>query len=113
MAGFHIGTLDTSSSDTGKASTGQASANDAEFLHPKVWKPTKLIKIEQVSSDTKLLRFSLDREDQPFGLPTGQHVFMRLRSKIKDRDVVQGELLQRAYTPVSYKSVGYVDFLIK
>jgi len=36
-----------------------------------------------------------------------------MRRKGKGKEVIQGELLQRAYTPVSFKSVGYVDFLIK
>jgi nitrate reductase (NAD(P)H) len=61
--------------------------------------------------------------------PTGQHVFVRLRRKAprestseEDREnaefeetrVVEGEMVQRAYTPVSSASAtGHIDLLIK
>lgn len=53
-------------------------------------------------------------------MPTGQHVYCRLRRKIgagdqeRGEEVVQGELVQRAYTPVSSKDAkGHVELLIK
>jgi nitrate reductase (NAD(P)H) len=60
--------------------------------------------------------------------PTGQHVFVRLRRKVpkhktnadgssvefESTEVFEGELVQRAYTPVSsQKAKGHIDLLIK
>jgi nitrate reductase (NAD(P)H) len=52
--------------------------------------------------------------------PIGQHVFVRLRRKVKrdglrhDEVVVDGEMIQRAYTPVSLSDAkGEIDLLIK
>lgn len=52
--------------------------DSAEFLNPKQWKPVELIDIKKVSPDTRVYRFALTREDQPFGLPTGllQSIFL-------------------------------------
>lgn len=61
--------------------------------------------------------------------PTGQHVFVRLRRKaprrstlgddsekteFEETEVVEGEMVQRAYTPVSSATAkGHIDLLIK
>jgi nitrate reductase (NAD(P)H) len=52
--------------------------------------------------------------------PVGQHVFVRLRRKVKrnasrhDEVVLEGEMIQRAYTPVSLSDAkGEIDLLIK
>lgn len=76
------------------------------FLNPKQWKSTRLASIVKISHDSRLFRFALDRDDQPLGLPTGQHCFVRIPTQ-------DGEHIQRAYTPVSFTAVGYVDFLVK
>jgi len=51
------------------------------------------------------------------GLPIGQHVYVRLRRKVthkEDAEIVHGELVQRAYTPLSRPhDRGTVDLLIK
>jgi nitrate reductase (NAD(P)H) len=71
------------------------------------------VEIQKVSHDSRLFRFALHGDQQRLGLPTGQHCFVRLRRKASDRYVVEGELVQRAYTPVSFRSTGHVDFLVK
>jgi len=64
-----------------------------------------LIKITQVSHDTKIFRFGLP-EGHRLGLPVGQHV----NTKAK----IDGKLVIRAYTPISSDDdIGFVDLLIK
>jgi len=67
-----------------------------------------LTQVEQISHDSFIFRFALPHAEQPLGLPVGQHVFVRLARKDT------GEVVQRAYTPVSWQDVkGSIDFLIK
>merc|ERR1711972_118657 len=64
-----------------------------------------LIKITQVSHDTKIFRFGLP-EGFRLGLPVGQHV----NTKAK----IDGKLVIRSYTPISSDDdIGFVDLLIK
>ena len=102
---FHIGTLVKSGADTSETSEKDT---DGIFLNKTKWKDVKLSTIEQINHDTYLYRFELPREEQPLGLPVGQHVFVRLKRKDT------GEMVQRAYTPVSQPgAVGSILFLIK
>ena len=67
----------------------------------------ELEKIEQVSPDTKLLRFKLQSKLHQLGLPTGQHISFRCKDK-------NGEMVMRSYTPISSNDdIGYVEFVIK
>lgn len=114
LADFHIGTL-----------VGQMALkpDDVEgdsqgaFLNPSKWKKVQLTGIQSLSKDANIYRFALEREDQELGLPIGQHVYVRLSRKIagaEKNELVQGELVQRAYTPVSRQSDrGFIDLLIK
>lgn len=114
LADFHIGTL-----------VGQMALkpDDVEgdsqgaFLNPSKWKKVQLTGIQSLSKDSNIYRFALEREDQELGLPIGQHVYVRLSRKIagaEKNELVQGELVQRAYTPVSRQSDrGFIDLLIK
>jgi nitrate reductase (NAD(P)H) len=85
------------------------------------WKSATLISIDRVNHDSRNYRFALEYPEQLLGLPTGQHVYARLRRKGSRGDgekgetvVVQGELVQRAYTPVSPSDArGTLDMLIK
>lgn len=88
---------------------------DLRFLHKTKWKSAQLESIELVNHDSRIYRFSLDHLDQPLGLPTGQHVYARLRRKGDARGgLVEGDLVQRAYTPVSSHSAkGHLDLLVK
>ncbi|GAA5999899.1 hypothetical protein JCM10207_005962 [Rhodosporidiobolus poonsookiae] len=118
LADFHIGTLVEEGAVSAEPETSEP---DAIFLHKKKWKACKLVSIDLVNHDSRLYRFALEHEDQPLGLPVGQHVYARLRRKATPAadgraagQVVEGELVQRAYTPVSKGGAkGYLDLLIK
>lgn len=65
-----------------------------------------LVEKEEISHDTRRFRFGLPTADHVLGLPVGQHIHL-----IAD---VEGELIVRAYTPVSSDdNHGFVDLLIK
>ncbi|KAG8718163.1 hypothetical protein FRC08_005817 [Ceratobasidium sp. 394] len=107
MAAFHIGTL-LKGADDAKPDTTDDNEISSTFLHKTKWKEVKLKNITPISPDTSIFRFALQTPDQPLGLPVGQHVFVRLKRKDT------GEVVQRAYTPVSReREVGYIDLLIK
>lgn len=68
--------------------------------------PLKLIEKEVLSHDTRRFRFQLPSAEHILGLPTGQHVFLSAR--------VNGELVVRAYTPVSSDNdKGFMDLVVK
>ncbi|KAF8601756.1 nitrate reductase [Ceratobasidium sp. AG-I] len=106
MAAFHVGAL-----KEGNAGITDSSAVDeisSIFLQKTKWKSARLQTITPISPDTSIFRFALQNPDQPLGLPVGQHVFVRLKRKDT------GEIIQRAYTPVSMeRDVGHIDLLIK
>ncbi|EEB90820.1 hypothetical protein MPER_10927, partial [Moniliophthora perniciosa FA553] len=118
---FHIGTLESFSGPRGTESlapaptvavtTSRTKASEdtsQAFLNPKKWKSLDLTEIIRSNYNTYTFRFALDHLDQELGLPAGQHVFIRLRSR------KTGELVQRAYTPISSTDEkGKIDFLIK
>lgn len=90
------------------ASGSSDQTTDGIFLDRTKWKDVKLTKIVQINHDTYQYQFDLPREDQPLGLPVGQHVFVRLRRKDTE------EMVQRAYTPVSQQgAIGFIELLIK
>ncbi|KXN90611.1 Nitrate reductase [NADPH], partial [Leucoagaricus sp. SymC.cos] len=104
LAGFHIGTLDGAISTKVESDTEVSGS----FLDPKKWQKVFLVSVTDVSKDTKIYRFALGNQEQELGLPFGQHVYVRLYRK------VTGELVQRAYTPLSERSAkGFVDILVK
>ncbi|GAA5907038.1 hypothetical protein JCM5296_006574 [Sporobolomyces johnsonii] len=123
LADFHIGTL--VGGEDAPVSTGEAvpSTPDPIFLSKTKWKSAKLVEIDYVNHDSRLYRFALEHPEQPLGLPTGQHVYARLRRKAspgdaenggEDKISIEGELVQRAYTPVSLSDAkGFLDLLIK
>lgn len=107
---YHIGTLD----DEAKAILAGGDAGDeadptrAVFLQPKSWTKAVLAKKVSVSSDTKIFSFKLDHDDQEVGLPTGQHLLIRLR------DPATREAIIRPYTPLSEgKDKAILDVLVK
>jgi nitrate reductase (NAD(P)H) len=114
LADFHIGTL---------VGAPMRKADEVEddgsgpFLNQTKWKEVVLVDVNAVSSDSKVYRFALQRPDQALGLPIGQHVYVRLRRKTDSQgknDVVEGELVQRAYTPISKQDQrGSVNLLVK
>lgn len=116
---FHIGTLIPSTVVVSDLPI-VAAVPDTQFLSKTKWKHAQLTSIELVNHDSRLYKFELEHPEQPLGLPTGQHVYVRLRRKVSPGDaegtsvVVEGDLVQRAYTPVSGKDAkGHVELLIK
>jgi nitrate reductase (NAD(P)H) len=103
---FHIGTLAGA-----PMQSAPVEADDdphKPFLDAKRWKKVVLTDVKMINHDSAIFRFALQASDQPLGLPVGQHVFVRLKRKDT------GEVVQRAYTPVSRQNVvGEIDFLIK
>nr|XP_020652891.1 NADH-cytochrome b5 reductase 2 [Pogona vitticeps] len=73
---------------------------------PNVKYPLPLIERKEISHDTRRFRFGLPSSEHILGLPVGQHVYLSAK--------VAGNLVIRAYTPVSSDEVkGYVDLIIK
>jgi len=114
LVDFHIGSL------IGAPLPKIHEAEDDEskaFLNQAKWKTVRLVNVKAVSRDSKVFRFSLQQPDQDLGLPIGQHIYVRLRRKTGPKvidDVAEGELVQRAYTPISKRNDrGFVDLLVK
>jgi nitrate reductase (NAD(P)H) len=110
MKDYHIGTL--SPEDRLALSEGDAQPETTEtpptFLSPRHWKRSSLASKKSVSWDTRIFRFKLESDSQTLGLPTGQHMMIRLR------DPVTREMIIRSYTPISETSEpGFVDVLVK
>lgn len=109
MPEYHIGTL---SEESRKILAGKeeavADTSRAVFLQPKTWNKAILESKIDVSHDSKTFVFRLDHDQQTLGLPTGQHVLMRLR------DPATREAIIRAYTPISYgHAKAQLDIVIK
>jgi nitrate reductase (NAD(P)H) len=110
MPDYHIGHLDDASLKalTSDEPTNESSEPRPVFLDPRVWSKALLHTKASVSWDTRVFTFKLDHAAQALGLPTGQHLMMRLR------DPVTREAIIRSYTPISQTSrLGFVDVLIK
>lgn len=110
MPDYHIGTLDEAARKT--LESGEPTLESGEprpvFLDSRVWQKALLHSKKTVSWDTRIFTFKLDHDTQALGLPTGQHLMIRLR------DPVTREAIIRSYTPISETSkLGYIDILIK
>ncbi|KAK2152216.1 hypothetical protein LSH36_337g05035 [Paralvinella palmiformis] len=76
------------------------------LIDPQVKYPLKLVDKEVISHDTRKFRFALPSPEHILGLPVGQHIFLSAK--------VNGELVIRAYTPVtSDDDHGYMDLVVK
>ncbi|KAK3071444.1 hypothetical protein LTR53_008614 [Teratosphaeriaceae sp. CCFEE 6253] len=111
MTEYHIGSLDEEGR-TALAGNDVQPDPQAEpsivFLESRAWKKGILHTKTTNSWDTKTFTFKLDHEEQILGLPTGQHLMMRLR------DPVTREAIIRSYTPISETSkLGFMDVLVK
>ncbi|XP_033882887.1 NADH-cytochrome b5 reductase 3-like isoform X2 [Acipenser ruthenus] len=59
-----------------------------------------------ISHNTRRFRFALKSPDHVLGLPIGQHIYLSAR--------INGDLVERPYTPVSSDDdKGYVDLVVK
>ena len=111
MKDYHIGSLD----EDGKAALACGDVQPDEnseptpiFLESRTWKRSILHSKSSVSWDTRIFTFKLDHDEQQLGLPTGQHLMIRLR------DPVTREAIIRSYTPISQESKpGFMDVLVK
>ena len=110
MPTYHIGTLSASAMTTivnGTSSTPSSEPRSA-FLHSREWVTAPLTSRRVVSSDTVILTFRLQHDEQTLGLPTGQHIMVRLR------DPKTKEAIIRSYTPISETSwKGSMEVLVK
>ncbi|KAH8586847.1 putative nitrate reductase [Bisporella sp. PMI_857] len=111
MPNYHIGSLDEASRAVlADPETVSSDSSDPRpiFLQPKIWSKAILSAKRSVSSDSRIFTFTLDYPDQSIGLPTGQHLMLRLR------DPVTREAIIRSYTPISEISDrGTLNILIK
>jgi nitrate reductase (NAD(P)H) len=111
MQDYHVGSLDEQSRKVlceGEVTHDVNALPRPVFLDSKVWSKGVLHKKVTVSWDTRLFTFKLDHDEQDLGLPTGQHLMIRLR------DPVTREAIIRSYTPISPTTKkGYVDVLVK
>lgn len=111
MPEYHIGTLDAESRlalANGDAAAEESDPTRAVFLQPKNWSKAILEQKNRISSDSFVFVFKLDHENQDIGLPTGQHLLMRLR------DPATREAIIRPYTPLSEAGEkGKLSILIK
>lgn len=110
MPDYHIGSLDEASRRV--LSEGEPTSESSEprpvFLDTRVWHKAILHSKVIVSWDTRIFTFKLDYDEQSLGLPTGQHLMIRLK------DPVTRESIIRSYTPISQTSKkGYCDVLVK
>ncbi|RDB30807.1 Nitrate reductase [NADPH] [Hypsizygus marmoreus] len=108
LAQFHIGRLNAS-----VPKPEIVSSPDDAFLSKTQWKKVVLVSTSVVTHNSRFYRFALERDDQLLGLPIGQHIFVRMR-RASELGTNDGELVQRAYTPVSPPgSKGFLELLVK
>ena len=110
MPTYHIGTLSSSAQTaiTNGPVPSEDSAPSPVFLNSRQWLNAPLISKRLVSSDTAIFTFQLQHPEQTLGLPTGQHIMVRLR------DPLTKEAIIRSYTPISETSrQGTLEVLIK
>ena len=86
------------------------SLKSGSVLNPVEFRKFKIIKTDQVSKDTKLIRVqipnSVQNKSQSLGLPIGRHITVQA--------VIDGAKVMRPYTPCSKPNeVGYFELLIK
>ena len=122
---YYIGDLESDSQHTDSSSSKQqvsspqsastASVSDEETeqlapaaLNPKKKLSVKLIEREELTANTRRLRFALPTPKHRLGLPVGKHLFVSGKWK--------GEFVMRAYTPTTGdepEALGHVDLVIK
>ena len=110
MPEYHIGTLDAEARRALVSDNGPIEdlTPRATFLQSKAWTSATLHAKRAVSWDTRIFTFKLQHDEQSLGLPTGQHLMIKLR------DPTTHEAIIRPYTPISEQSEkGYMDVLVK
>lgn len=111
MSAYHVGTIDKSALEALRNESAQQPDQKIGdvFLQSKYWMKAELCKKRTVSHDSRIFTFALEHPEQRLGLPTGQHLML----KVPDPSSVDGSIL-RAYTPISETdSLGTLELLIK
>ena len=76
------------------------------WLDPSTFHALPLVKKDEVTSNVYFLQFALPTSQTILGLPTGQHVAIKA--------VVNGQSVQRSYTPISNNSdQGVINLIIR
>jgi nitrate reductase (NAD(P)H) len=111
MPDYHIGTLDEASRKAlaeGSIQPDDAPESRPIFLNPRTWTSALLTAKEELSHDTRLFTFQLSHPTQTLGLPTGQHLMIRLVPPGSSTAII------RPYTPLSRNSLaGKLEVLVK
>jgi nitrate reductase (NAD(P)H) len=114
MPAHHIGRLSPSSlarltaTESTSLSASASISPDTPFLSPRTWRTAHLTTKTPVSSDTHIYTFTLPHPTQSLGLPTGQHLLLRLPSPSSNTPLI------RPYTPISPTSdPGAFSLIIK
>eukprot|EP00182_Erythrolobus_australicus_P000417 CAMPEP_0185833810 /NCGR_PEP_ID=MMETSP1353-20130828/3516_1 /TAXON_ID=1077150 /ORGANISM="Erythrolobus australicus, Strain CCMP3124" /LENGTH=888 /DNA_ID=CAMNT_0028532139 /DNA_START=67 /DNA_END=2733 /DNA_ORIENTATION=+ len=106
---YYIGELDEGYGDDGSEAAASSGVEEAEVLialNPRQKIACPLIEREELTYNTRRLKFALPTKDHILGLPVGYH--MMLSGK------VDGKMVMRAYTPTSTNdNVGYFELVIK
>lgn len=85
----------------------RASGAAKPFLDPQQFKPLSLIRIDQLTHNTKRFVFALPDPKMRLGLPTGQHITFLAKDE-------EGKDVYRPYTPTTDDdTLGRVEFVIK
>jgi nitrate reductase (NAD(P)H) len=111
MSSYHVGTLSKTSIGILNASPqgDQGSQSREDFLEPRFWKKAELCRKQSVSWDTRIFTFRLQHNKQILGLPTGQHLML----KLKDTSPANTMII-KAYTPISKTDRrGTMELLVK
>lgn len=111
MSDYHVGTLDKSTLEALKNESEQEIQREPHdvFLRPRYWMKAELCKKRTVSHDSRIFTFELENENQSLGLPTGQHLML----KVADPSAEQENII-KAYTPISQTDrLGTVELLVK
>lgn len=86
--------------------TPEMSEERLTLVDPQTKYALPLLEREELSHDTRRFRFGLPTKQHRLGLPVGQHIHLSAK--------INGDLIIRAYTPVSSDDErGYVDLVIK
>lgn len=111
MSEYHVGTLDKSSLESLKSESNQVLQQEPRevFLQARYWMRAELCKKRIVSHDSRIFTFALEDEKQSLGLPTGQHLML----KVADPSATKDNII-RAYTPISQTDqLGTMELLVK
>ncbi|GBG27348.1 NADH-cytochrome b5 reductase-like protein [Hondaea fermentalgiana] len=104
-----VGTLSAALAAPSWTQTEEAAPETSDLkqaLSPKEFRSFKLLSVEQVSHNTKLLRFALPSDQHEAGLSVASCLVAKAN--------IDGKNVIRPYTPVSLNHQrGYIDLLVK